>query len=73
MTNTTLLEERIVAAGVMKKYIAEKLGLSPYGLANKIAGKNEFKSNEIKELCKILNITSLREKENIFFSDEVDK
>jgi len=72
MTNTNLLEEKIAASGLMKKHIAEKLGLSPYGLSKKISGQNEFKTGEIQELCKLLNITSLREKETIFFAGKVD-
>ena len=36
MTNTKLLNEKIVESGLKRKFIAEKLGLSTYGLQRKI-------------------------------------
>ena len=35
MTNTKLLNEKILESGLKKKFIAEKLGLSTYGVAEK--------------------------------------
>ncbi len=68
MTNTEYLEEIIEASGLKKGYIAEKLGISRYGLSNKIANKNEFKASEINSLCEILNISKSTEKERLFFA-----
>jgi transcriptional regulator with XRE-family HTH domain len=73
MTDTDALKKKIAEKGMKQVYIAEKMGLTSYGLANKINNKTEFKSSEIKFLCELLDITSLREKEAIFFNDEVDK
>lgn len=68
MTNTELLEAKIKESGLRKNYIAEKLGLSPFGFANKVSGKTEFKTSEVASLCELLNISTLSEKEIIFFA-----
>lgn len=72
MTNTEALNEIIEGSGLKKKYIAEQLGLSPYGMQRKIENVTEFKSTEIATLCKVLKIESLKEKERIFFASTVD-
>ena len=64
MTDTKRLLEIIEASGLKKKYIAHELGLTPYGLQKKI---------EIKMLCDLLKITSLKTKDEIFFASDVDK
>ena len=68
MTNTEALKKKIQEQGLKQGYIAEKMGLSSYGFANKLNNKTEFKATEIRFLCELLNITSLREKESIFFN-----
>ncbi len=68
MTDTKLLKAKIKDKGMKQGYIAERLGLTSYGFANKLNNKTEFKSTEIKTLCELLGITSLREKETIFFN-----
>lgn len=68
MTNTEALKQKIKDQGLKQGYIADKLGLSAYGFANKVNNASEFKATEISLLCDILNITSLKEKESIFFS-----
>ncbi len=73
MTDTNALRDKIAKSGLKQGYIAEKLGLSSFGFANKLNNKSDFKSEEIKALCELLNITSLREKEAIFFAESVDK
>ena len=70
MTDTKLLEEKIAASGYKKGYIAKAIGLkSAYGLSKKIKNENEFKAGEINALCEILKISSLKEKERIFFAN----
>ena len=69
MTDSAKLREIILNSGIKYKTIAEKLGISSYALQLKIDNKNEFKSSEIKVLCEILGITSLKMKESIFFAD----
>ena len=73
MTNTKALEELIASSGYKKSYIAKAIGLkSSFGLSKKIRNENEFKATEINKLCELLEITSLKEKERIFFAKQVD-
>lgn len=68
MTNKKLLEEKIVECGKKKGHLAEKCGLSRQGFLNCINGKAKFNTAQIQALCDELNITSLREKDAIFFA-----
>ena len=67
MVNTKLLRAKIAESGLKYVYIADKLGLSRYGLQLKIDGKNDFFTEEVNDLCDLLGVTSLSEKEEIFF------
>lgn len=71
MTNTALLEEKIKASGKKISYLAEMCGLSYAGFRNCVINKAEWKTSQIKILCKELGITALKEKEAIFFADNV--
>jgi len=73
MTDTKKLLEVIELSGLKKGFIASKLGITTYGLQKKIENKTQFKAEEIAIMCKILKISSLKEKENIFFAQKVDK
>lgn len=73
MVNTEALEKKIRDQGIKKVFLAEKLGITSFGLSKKINNINEFKASEIQTLCELLNITSLKEKESIFFDSKVDK
>lgn len=68
MTNTELLEQKIKEVGKTRTYLAKKIGLSYAGFRNCIINKAEFKATQIDILCTELGITSLREKEVIFFA-----
>lgn len=68
MTNTKELERIIKESGLKKSYIAKIIGLSRQGFSNKINNKSPFTSTEISGLCEVLKITSLKEKERIFFA-----
>lgn len=72
MTNTKLLNEKIIQSGLKKKFIAGKLGLSTYGLQRKVENVTEFKASEIYTLCDVLDIKVAAEKEKIFFANKVD-
>lgn len=67
MTNTAELEELISKSGLKKSYIAKAIGLSRQGFKNKCDNKSPFTATEIKDLCVILNIEKLTDKERIFF------
>lgn len=73
MTDTKELLKVIEASGLRKGYIAQKLGITTYGLQKKVENRSQFKAGEIKILCDVLKITSLKEKERIFFAQNVDK
>lgn len=73
MTDTERLLKAIEQSGLRKGFIASKLGLTTYGFQKKVENKSQFKAEEIKILCELLNITSLKEKERIFFAENVDK
>ena len=68
MTNTELLERAIAASGYKKSYIAKVIGIGPETLGRKIRNNSEFTASEITALCELLGITSLKEKEAIFFA-----
>ena len=70
MTNTEKLENLIKARGITKKHLAERVGLSYYGLALKLKGASEFKSREIVGLCQELEITDPVEICDIFFGSK---
>lgn len=71
MTNTVELELLIKKSGLKKGYIAKVLGLSRQALSNKINNKSLFTATEISLLCDLLKITSLKEKDRIFFAQTV--
>lgn len=68
MNNTELLEKKIAESGKKKGYLAEKVGLSRAGFRNCLINKAEFKATQIDVLCTELEITSLEEKNVIFFA-----
>lgn len=68
LVNTQLLEDKINSSGVKKGYLAEQLGISIQSFKRKCDNKNEFKLSEADIICKELGITSLKEKEKIFYN-----
>ncbi|MBR5306850.1 MAG: hypothetical protein IKU47_08000 [Oscillospiraceae bacterium] len=68
MTNEKLLNEKIAQSGKKKTYLAEKCGLSYQGFRNCCTNKAEFKTSHVHILCEELGITSLKEKDAIFFA-----
>lgn len=73
MTNTDLLRRYVKDSGLKYKYIAQKIGISPYGLSQKVKGIREFKGSEIDQLCQLLHIEDdLETQKAIFFTQKVD-
>lgn len=72
MTNTELLKDKIQKSGLKMSFIADALEISRQLLWKKVNNLTPFNQYEIEKLCKLLNITSLREKERIFFASIVD-
>lgn len=73
MVNTALLEDAIRKSGKKKSYLADKIGCSYQSLRMRCNNIYDFKSSDIEILCSELNISSLIEKERIFFAKNVDK
>lgn len=69
MTDTKELEIAITRAGMTKREIAKRLGLSEMGLYKKINNITEFKASEIKALVEMLKIKDI---EVIFFAKNVE-
>ena len=67
MVNTTLLKEKVKASGYRTGWIAEQLGISRAAWSYKLNGQRGFSTEEVKLLCKLLKISSLRERDDIFF------
>lgn len=68
MTDTQRLRARINEAGYKLKFVAKKLGITPYALQKKIDNDNEFKVSEVDALARLLSLT-LQEKDEIFFAN----
>lgn len=71
LTDSERLKELIKSKGLMYKYVAKCLNLSYYGFMLKVNNVHEFTTGEITALCDLLGITSLKEKEQIFFAKKV--
>ena len=71
MTDSTALRDAIGKAGLKYKFVAQQLGLTPYGLAKKIDNKSDFKASEIAALSNILALSE-RERTHIFFKEIVN-
>lgn len=68
MTDSAALELKIKESGLKKYFIADKVGLSPFGLAKKINNESEFTAGEIQKLCELLKIETPEERQAIFFA-----
>lgn len=52
-----LLEQKIADSGYRKEFIANRLGLTRFGLRDKINNPDRWKVSEVSELVKLLNIS----------------
>lgn len=71
LTNTYLLRGKVRSLGLKYDFLAQRLSLTPYGLARKINNKSEFRASEIQTLTFLLHL-SPEEKEQIFFAKKVE-
>ena len=67
MTNTTLLRQKIDESGYKLQFLAEKCGLTYYGLMKKVNNETEFKTSEVMILKELLHLTD-DEVMEIFFT-----
>lgn len=70
MVDTELLEQKIIESGKKIGYLAEKLGTSRQYFRMKCKNKADFTNRETDILCDELSITTLTEKEKIFFKKQ---
>lgn len=68
MTNSDLLKQVIEESGLKIGYIASFVGISRQLLWKKVNNLTPFNQYEIDKMCEVLKITSLRQKEAIFFA-----
>ena len=68
MTDGKELRKRIKSKGYMLSFVADELEITPASLTNKLDNKTSFKLDEVSQLCKILDIKSLKDKEALFFA-----
>ena len=69
LTDTIELEVAMKRAGLTKREVARRLGLSEMGLYKKINNITEFKASEIMVLAEMLSVSNLDE---IFFTPQGD-
>lgn len=67
MVDTKLIESLIESRGVKKSFLANQMGISIQTLRRKLTGQVDVTSREIECLCRELGVTSLGDKEKIFF------
>lgn len=70
MVDTEILEQKIIESGKKIGYLAEKLGISRQYFRMKCKNKADFTNRETDILCDELSITTLTEKEKIFFKKQ---
>ena len=68
MPNKNLLLGKMAICGHNQASLAGAIGLSKNTLNAKINGKRPFNSDEIIDICQVLEITDSAEKANIFLS-----
>ena len=73
MVDTEKLDNLIQSSGYKKSFIAQKLGISTTSLWKKTNNMTKFTGVEINELCKLLDVTSIKQQREIFFTEEYTK
>ena len=59
--------------GYKKEFVAQRLGMSPTSLSNKLAGRTPFTLKEANDFCDLFKITDVTEKTSLFFAPDVDR
>lgn len=66
MVNTNRLKGLMVSFGYTQVTLAEKIGISKNALNLKINNNGVFDTNEIEKICEVLDITTDKDKVDIF-------
>ena len=72
MTDSKKLKAIIAERGYELRNVAERMDLSAKELQLRLDNRKEFRSGEAAALCDILDISSMKEKKDIFFTHEDD-
>lgn len=72
MTDSKKLKAIIAERGYELRNVAERMDLSAKELQLRLDNRKEFRSGEAAALCDILDISSMKEKKDIFFTNEDD-
>ena len=72
MTDRTEFKVALIRANMTMEDLANAIGMSAASLSYKVNNHREFTSSEIKAICEVLAIDDLKEREKIFFANEVD-
>lgn len=57
MTNSIMLQHKIIDANINKKELAQSLNISATALYSKLSNEREFKASEICKIKEILNLS----------------
>jgi transcriptional regulator with XRE-family HTH domain len=72
MADLVRINRIIIESGMKKEFVAEKLGMSPTSLSNKLAGRTPFTIKEANAFCELFGITDAEEMRKLFFAPDVD-
>ena len=72
MTDSEKLKAIIAERGYELRNVAELMDLSAKELQLRVDKRKEVRSGEVAALCEILDISSVEEKRDIFFTNEDD-
>lgn len=68
MLNKNLLKGAIARKGLTQRKLAKLIGMSENTLSSRMVGSSMFNTDEIDEICKILDINDNSEKADIFLN-----
>ena len=73
LINTKKLNDRIESSGMKKSYLADEMGISRQALWGKMTNKVKFTPDEQQYLVDKLDIRTMKEFRDIFFSNDVEE
>lgn len=73
MLDKNLLKGAIARKGLTQRELAKMIGISENTLSSRMVGISKFNTDEIDDICKILEISDNNEKADIFLSNSSHK
>ena len=68
MLNVNLLKGRMTEKGYSQRRLAQKIGISENTLSSRMCLHTPFNTDEIENICNVLEITKPEDRINIFLS-----